>query len=130
MVLTVFTYVYKTVVTEIVETSFILKDIFYYHTLDLFEKLELNRQKKELKKCLKKAKSLQEWKKFADEFDNLKDVKNWRENLYSNTYDYEYILNLKDELKKAREIDDFPALIHLIRSNAVRNLVFYDYFFY
>lgn len=52
-------------------------------------------------------------------------MKNWQDNLYSDYYDYEYILNLKQELINSRENEDYQAIIHLIRSNAVRNLVFF-----
>ncbi len=47
----------------------------------------------------------------------------WKENICSKKYDYEYILILKDELKTARENEDYQSLIHIIRSNAVRDLV-------
>lgn len=47
----------------------------------------------------------------------------WKENICSKKYDYEYLLILKEELKKAREKEDYHSLIHIIRSNAVRDLV-------
>lgn len=47
----------------------------------------------------------------------------WKENICSKKYDYEYLLILKGELKQAREKEDYHSLIHIIRSNAVRDLV-------
>lgn len=72
MVLQIFSYVYKTVLNEFIENVFIVKEIFSYHTIDVFEKFELKKKKKELKKSMKKAKNYQEWKEFAENFDNLK----------------------------------------------------------
>ena len=49
-------------------------------------------------------------------------MKAWKDNLYSNHYDYEYIIKLKDEFRQARENNDNILVIHLIRTHAVRDI--------
>jgi len=49
-------------------------------------------------------------------------MKAWKDNIYSNHYDYEFIIKLKDEFRKARETNDHRLVIHLVRSHAVRDI--------
>ena len=50
------------------------------------------------------------------------DVKSWKETLESDDYDFEYILKITQMLKEAREKDEHIKLIHIIRSNSMRNI--------
>jgi hypothetical protein len=50
------------------------------------------------------------------------DVQSWKETLESDDYDYEYIQKITQLLKEAREKDEFVKLIHIIRSNSMRNI--------
>jgi len=49
-------------------------------------------------------------------------MKAWKDNLYSNHYDYEYIIKLRDEFRQARETNDHKLVIHLVRTHAVRDI--------
>ena len=51
-----------------------------------------------------------------------KDLKAWKENTHSNHYDYEYVIKLKDEFRRARESDNHLLMIHLVRTHAVRGI--------
>lgn len=72
MVFQIFIYTYKTIANEIAESSKMIKEVFYYHTFDIFEKRDLKKKKKVLKKKLKKSSTYQEWRFYAQEYDNLK----------------------------------------------------------
>lgn len=72
MVFQIFSYAYKTIFTEISETSHILKEIFFFHSYHIFENIELKRTKKQLIKKMKNSRNFDEWKTYAEEFDNLK----------------------------------------------------------
>jgi len=50
------------------------------------------------------------------------DMKAWKDNIHSNHYDYEYIIKLKDEFRKAREANNHKLVIHLVRTHAVRDI--------
>lgn len=74
MVFHIFSYAYNTLLNEIAETSHVIKEIFFFHSHHIFEKIELKRAKKELLKKMKKAKDFTEWKKYAEEYDDLKGI--------------------------------------------------------
>jgi len=38
-----------------------------------------------------KSTTYEDWKKYASRFDNLKDIKLWKDKLPSKNYDYKYI---------------------------------------
>jgi len=78
--------------------------------------------KAELKKKMKYAVSYQEWKSYADRYDHLRDVRIWKETHQTSLYDWEYIKNLTQALKEAKEKHDIKKIMLLIRSNCVRNL--------
>lgn len=52
----------------------------------------------------------------------LLDVQSWKETLESDDYDFEYIHRITQLLKETREKDEFVKLIHIIRSNSMRNI--------
>lgn len=72
MVFQFFTYAYNTILNEIAETSHVIKEIFFFHSHHIFENFELRRAKKDLLKKMKKAQNFEEWKAYAEEYDNLK----------------------------------------------------------
>jgi TAG lipase/steryl ester hydrolase/phospholipase A2/LPA acyltransferase len=71
---------------------------------------------------MKHANSYAEWKKYAEQYDSLKDIQIWRETQETGHYDWQYIKNLTSLLHEARINDDFKKVILLVRSNTVRNL--------
>lgn len=82
-----------------------------------------NKTKKvELKKKMKHANSYSEWKNYAHEYDQMKDIQIWRETQETSLFDWQYIKSLIGYLKEARENDDYKKVMLLIRSNAVRNI--------
>jgi len=50
------------------------------------------------------------------------DVQSWKEALECDDYDYEYIQRITQLLRETREKDEFVKLIHIIRSNSMRNI--------
>lgn len=72
MVFQIVSYAYNTFLNEIAETSNVLKEIFFFHAHHIFESIDIKRAKKELLKKMKKARSFQEWRSYAEEFDQLK----------------------------------------------------------
>lgn len=54
--------------------------------------------------------------------DNLKDTSIWKNKVVSKEYDYNYIQNLRDNLRAARLKHDIQELIHLIRAHPFRNV--------
>jgi len=91
----------------------------YHSTRDFFRK---RKTKQSLLKKMHHANSYAEWKSYAQEFDKLKDVQSWKETLESDDYDYEYIQRITQLLRETREKDEFVKLIHIIRSNSMRNI--------
>jgi Domain of unknown function (DUF3336). len=80
------------------------------------------RNKAQLKKKMKHANSYSEWKTYANEYDQMKDIQIWKETQETSLYDWQYIKTLTGFLREARENNDYKKVMLLIRSNAVRNI--------
>lgn len=76
----------------------------------------------EIKKKLNTARSYDEWKYIAGEYDGLPEIQENLHQVYSPYYDYEYIEGLKSELTKARKKEDIFKLISILRSHSYRNI--------
>ena len=72
MVFQIFAYACNTLLNEIAETTNVLKEVFFFHSHHIFESMETKHIKKELIKKMKKANSFEEWRSYAQDYDNLK----------------------------------------------------------
>ena len=76
----------------------------------------------ELKKLMKLAKKYEEWKHFANELDELEGKFKWKSKKETSLYNWVKVEQLILALSKKRETKDIKGIIHLIRSNLIRNL--------
>jgi predicted acylesterase/phospholipase RssA len=110
------------VIIEVVETSSKVLDIIEYECESYQESKRLEKTKSELKKKMQHATSYSEWKIYAEQFDNLKDVKLWKDSTDTDSFDSDYIKELTKMLKQCRKNDEVMRVIHIVRSNSVRNI--------
>lgn len=66
--------------------------------------------------------SYEEWSGYSKQHDSLKDAAIWRKDPVSDSYNYEYISHLRDELKLCRKSKNIAKIIHVLRSHAFRNI--------
>ncbi|KAG0208762.1 hypothetical protein BGX28_000383 [Mortierella sp. GBA30] len=68
------------------------------------------------------SKNFDEWLARATELDILTGSDVWRNNHWSNIYDYNLILSRRQHLKLVRDSNDVSAMMYLLRSGLLRNL--------
>lgn len=71
---------------------------------------------------LRTSSTYEDWEEAALHLDNLLGLDLWRNNPTSRHYDYRLIHERLLQLDNAREADNIPALVNLLRSGLVRNL--------
>lgn len=71
---------------------------------------------------LRTSSTYEDWEEAALHLDNLLGLDLWRNNPTSRHYDYRLIHERLLQLNNAREADNIPALLNLLRSGLVRNL--------
>lgn len=68
------------------------------------------------------AQHYKQWKAIAEHYDEIPQVKQITNEVYSPYYDYEYLQTLIQHMAHAREEEDAMKLIGIIRSHSDRNV--------
>ncbi len=99
----------------------IVREICTYHLEEWQERRQISARKKQLKRQMEEAGCFADWEQHAREYDCLKDILIWKENMHSDHYDFEYVLFIRDELRKARLEGNIKKVIRILRSHPSRN---------
>ncbi|KRW99573.1 Acyl transferase/acyl hydrolase/lysophospholipase [Pseudocohnilembus persalinus] len=118
----VLNFLITTITNEVIEDIVILKDIINYEILKRKNKKYIKIQQQYLKQQMKKQKNYDEWKIFAEKYDKVENVQQWKDRVQTKDYNYKYIKYLRNNLREARQKQDIDQLIQLIRANAYRNI--------
>lgn len=124
---------FQVVAFESYDSTSKLADIVKYKYMSTKKYFKTRRIKKELKTKMKHANSYAEWHSYAEKYDQLAgkmsysfyndvEVRIWKEIHHSDAYDWAYIEHLTQILHESRLIDDFIEVMHIIRSNLMRNI--------
>lgn len=128
------------IIHEVNEDLIIIKEIFKFYGESIIENFHKQQKKRVLRKKMKKTINYKQWKSLALSFDKLPgnfsplllqktffnlDIKFYKENIFSNLYDYNYIQKLRNDLLLAKNSSNPYILIQLLRSHSFRNIAGY-----
>jgi hypothetical protein len=71
-------YIANTLFKELAEDLLITKDIVVHHASKVKQVYQFKKQKRRIRNSMSKAQTYEEWAKYAEEFDNLSEVKTWK----------------------------------------------------
>ncbi|KAL1920065.1 uncharacterized protein VTP21DRAFT_1211 [Calcarisporiella thermophila] len=97
-------------------------DAFSYWFMIVWRLINRPDPVQQLKQGMLEAKSYEAWALKAAELDFFLGNDVWRESPASRFYDYKYIYQKLQHLKRVRENNDVDAMLYLLRSGLIRNL--------
>jgi hypothetical protein len=115
-------YLFKTLKQEIVDELTIFREITEYYVDSIHETMVFKNKINTINNKLKAARNYEEWSAIAQEHDALPQIHESLNTVYSPYYDYEYIEELKNELKQARKQGETAKLVSILRSHSSRNV--------
>ncbi|KAI9698869.1 MAG: hypothetical protein M1820_007376 [Bogoriella megaspora] len=97
-------------------------EVLFFWQLRLYGWWRKKSSKDLLLEVISDAKAFEEWEAAAFQLDEILGNDLWRQNPASKVYDYRLIYERLQAIIEAREDDDIPSLVNLLRSGLVRNL--------
>ncbi|OWB71349.1 transferase activity protein [[Candida] boidinii] len=95
--------------------------LFWFKKIVVFINQRRNTALNEFKDDLKQSNNYSDWFDIGSQIDKITGNDLWRINIISRKFDYRLINERVDELRQAREDNDYLKLISLLRSGLIRN---------